>query len=125
VLPIYRDIVRNDPPITVCSRSPFGNTSSNKLGNRVFLRFSNDLQRLVTITAASSNGGGGVPATDPDIFVLRRGVLAAFGAAEGSTETIDQAPLPAGLYIIEVYDFDIDGVAGNIPRCMTVSVTST
>jgi hypothetical protein len=121
VLPIYRPIVRNDPPITVCSRSPFGNLSSNKLGNRVFLRYSNDVQRLVTITATGSNSGGGVSATDPDIFVLRQGVLAAFGAGTGSSEMISQAPLPVGQYIIEVYDFDVDGAA-NVPRCMTVSV---
>jgi hypothetical protein len=89
----------------------------------VFLRFDNDTQRLVTITATGANSGGGVPATDPDIFVLRRGVLAAFGAGTGATETISQTPLPAGLYIIEVYDFDIDSVANDIPRCMTVSVT--
>jgi hypothetical protein len=125
VLPIYPDILLATPKV-VCSRSPFGHTSSNKLGNRVFLRFNNDAQRLVTITATGANNGGGtVPATDPDIFVLRRGVLAAFGAGNGASETIDQTPLPAGLYIIEVYDFDIDSVANNTPRCMTVSVTGS
>jgi len=125
VLPVYGDITFNDPPITVCSRSPFGNTSGNKLGNRVFLRFNNTAQHLVTIQVTGSNGGGGVPATDPDIFVLRRGVLAAFGANEvPGSETIDQVPLPDGLYILEEYDFAIDG-ASNIPRCMTVSVTGT
>jgi hypothetical protein len=124
LLPIYRDIVRNDPPQTVCSRSPFGDASSNKLGNRVFLRFTNDVQRLVTITVNGANSGGGVPATDPDIFVLRRGALAAFGVGNTpGTETISQAPLPAGVFIIEVYDFDIDTVVSPLPRCMTVSVT--
>jgi hypothetical protein len=122
---VYLDITLNVPKTDVCSRSPFGNTSSNKLGNRVFLRFNNDAQRLVTITATGSNGGGGMPATDPDIFVLRRGVLAAFGAGStAGSETISQVALPAGLYIIEVYDFDVDG-ASNVPRCMTVSVTGT
>jgi hypothetical protein len=124
LLPIYRDIVRNDPPQTVCSRSPFGDASSNKLGNRVFLRFNNDVQRLVTITVNGANSGGGVPATDPDIFVLRRGALAAFGVGNtAGSETISQAPLPAGVFIIEVYDFDIDTVVSPLPRCMTVSVT--
>jgi len=126
LLPIYRNIVRNDPagPLTVCSRSPFGDASSNKLGNRVFLRFTNDVQRLVTITVNGDNSGGGVPATDPDIFVLRRGALAAFGVGNTlGTETISQAPLPAGVFIIEVYDFAIDTVVSPLPRCMTVSVT--
>jgi hypothetical protein len=125
VLPIYSDIVLNTPRL-VCSRSPFGHVSSNKLGNRVFLRFDNNAQRAVTITATGSNNGNGtVPATDPDIFVLRRGVLAALGVGTGSSETISQTPLAAGLYIIEVYDFDIDSVSNDIPRCMTVSVTGT
>lgn len=119
VLPIYDEIIRGTPK-PVCSRSPFGNESSNKLGNRVFLRFVNDAQRLVTITATGAvNGGSTVAATDPDIFVLRRGTLAAVGVATGGTETINQVQLPAGTYVIEVYDFDITGTA---PRCMTVSV---
>lgn len=123
VLPVYLDIVRNDPPIAVCSRSPFGNLSSNKLGNRVFLRFDHDGTGLVTIAATGApNGGTTIAAEDPDIFVLRRGVLAAFGAGTGSSETIDQVPLPAGIYIVEVYDFEVDGAAAT-PRCMTVSVT--
>jgi hypothetical protein len=125
VLPVYGDIVRGDPPIVVCSRSPFGNGSTNKLGNRVFLRFANDMARVLTIKATgATNGVGTAAATDPDIFVLRTGVLAAFGV--GTTpgdETIDQVPLPAGNYIIEVYDFDLDQVVGTAPRCMTVAVT--
>ena len=125
VLPVYDVIARNAGPKPVCSRSPFGNASSNKLGNRVFLRFDNDATRLVTITATGApNGVDTIAATDPDMFVLRRGVLAAFGVGTGSSETIDQIPLPAGVYIIEVYDFDIDRVGADTrPRCMTVSVT--
>jgi hypothetical protein len=124
VLPIYDTIGLNAGQKTVCSRSPFGDASSNKLGNRVFLRFTNDVQRLVTITVNGDNSGGGVPATDPDIFVLRRGALAAFGVGNTpGTETISQAPLPAGVFIIEVYDFAIDTVVSPLPRCMTVSVT--
>jgi hypothetical protein len=54
--------------------------------------------------------------------VLRRGTLALFGVATGSTETIDQQPLAPGNYVIEVYDFDITGV---LPRCMNVSIQGT
>jgi hypothetical protein len=125
---VYLDIALNaGAPTGFCSRSPFGNTSSNKLGNRVFLRFNNDATHLVTIQVTGTPlGGGTIAATDPDIFVLRRGVLAALGAGTTpGSETISQVPLPAGLYIIEVYDFDIDRVAGNTPRCMTVTITGT
>lgn len=120
---LFRSITLNAPPITVCSRSPDGNVDSNKLGNRVLLRFDNNTARLVTITATGANiGGGTVAATDPDIFVLHRGTLALFGVGTGSSETISQQQLAAGNYIIEVYDFNI---AGTQPRCMTVSVTGT
>lgn len=125
VLPVYREITLNAVgPTGVCSRSPFGNTDANKLGNRVFLRFVNDATHLVTITATGTPlGGGTVAATDPDIFVLRRGELAAFGVSEvQGSETIDQVSLPAGTYILEVYDFDI---AGTAPRCMTLTITGT
>jgi hypothetical protein len=120
ILPVFKTLTFNTQ-VTVCSRSPHGNTDSNKVGNRVLLRFDNNAARLVTITAAgATNGGGTVAATDPDIFVLRRGTLALFGVGTGSSETISQQQLAAGNYIIEVYDFNI---AGTTPRCMTVSVT--
>ena len=105
----------------MCSRSPAGNVSTNKVGNRVFLRFDNDVPRLVTIVATgATNGGGTVAATDPDIYVLRRGALATFGAGSGAQRNDLAVSLPAGIYIIEVYDFDL---AGTAPHCMTVSIT--
>lgn len=126
VLPVYKPIDTTGP-VSVCSRSPAGDASSNKLGNRVFLRFDVAAPRSVSIQvtgAATENGS--VPATDPDIFVLRRGTLAALGVSSvPGTETIPQTMLPAGTYIIEVYDFNIDAVANPAPRCMTVSITGT
>jgi hypothetical protein len=56
------------------------------------------------------------------------GVSTPPGPAPHSTpghETIDQFQLPAGIFIIEVYDFEIDLVSNPQPRCMTVSVTGT
>lgn len=119
ILPVYRAITIGKL-VTVCSRSPFGNADTNKLGNRAFLLFDNDQARQVTITASADNSGAGLPAIDPDIFVLRRGTLAAFGVSniEGS-ETISQIPLAVGIHVIEVYDFELSGTA---PHCMTVSI---
>jgi hypothetical protein len=71
-------------------------------------------------------------ATDPDVFVLRRGGLVQFGAstpagnAPHSTpghETISQFVLAAGTVIIEVYDFEMSLVTNPQPRCMTVQIT--
>jgi hypothetical protein len=107
--------------MAVCTSTPVGNVDLNKLGNRVFLRFDNDAQRIVTIQATGAvNGAGTAAAVDPDIFVLRRGVAVASGILTGATETISQVTLAAGTHIIEVYDFQL---AGSQPRCMTVSVT--
>ncbi|HET9448783.1 MAG TPA: hypothetical protein VFO35_21100, partial [Steroidobacteraceae bacterium] len=70
-------------------------------------------------------------ATDPDVFVLGRGELIAAGVdappgqAPHSTpgqETVDQFQLPAGTFVIEVYDFEMDLVGNQQPRCMTVTV---
>jgi hypothetical protein len=121
ILPVYKTIQFNQP-INVCSRSPGGNASTNKLGNRVFLRFDNNAARLVTIEATGAAPSGGTSAaTDPDIFVLREGALVNFGT--GTTlgqETIPQFQLPQGTIIIEVYDFEL---AGTAPSCMNVSIT--
>ena len=119
--------------MSVCSRSPDGNLDTNKLGNRVLLRFDNNAQRLVAIQVDGAAAGGVTTfATDPDVFVLQRGALVQFGTSTPAGpaphtapghETIPQFALPAGTFIIEVYDFELDLVAGNQPRCMTVSIT--
>ncbi|HEY7640870.1 MAG TPA: hypothetical protein VH814_14180 [Steroidobacteraceae bacterium] len=132
ILPIYKTISLNTPK-TVCSRSPFGNTDTNKLGNRVFLRFDNNASRLVSIQADGTTDGAGTTfATDPDIFVLSRGELVQFGTSApagpaphntAGHEAIAAFQLPAGTFIIEVYDFELDLVAGTQPRCMDVVVS--
>lgn len=123
VVPVYGDISLNTP-VNVCSRAVSGTgDSDNKLGNRKFLRLVLNAGRTVTIQAAgASPAAPAVAATDPDIYVHRQGVLVAVGDGLGSSETISQIPLSAGTYIIEVYDFDLNGVS-TIARCMNVSVS--
>jgi len=132
ILPIYRTIMLNQI-MSVCSRSPFGDDTTNKLGNRVLLRFDNDTSRGVAIQVdGAPNGAGTTFATDPDVFVLRRGALVQAGvssppgARPHSTpghETVSQFVLAAGTVIIEVYDFELDFVTNPQPRCMTVQLT--
>jgi len=110
-----------------------GDVTTNKLGNRVFLRFDNTAARLVAIQIdGAANGAGTTFATDPDVFVLGRGALVQVGvstppgAQPHSTaghETIAQFALPAGTFILEVYDFEMSLVANPQPRCMTVALT--
>lgn len=116
-LPIYQDVV---PQMIVCSSG--GDDSRNKLGYRRFVRLNVPTATAVTITVTGvvdPANQGSVAATDPDIYVYRRGAVVAFSEATGSTETISQQPLAAGLHIVEVYDYDL----GLAPRCMSVSIS--
>lgn len=138
-LPVYDTIVLNQPKSGVCSVSFAGskdpdeepNANPNKLGNHRFFRFVNDTARLVTITAQGAVAptptplGTTVAATDPDIYVLRRGeiVLSGTGSA-ANVETISGQQLAAGTYIIDVSDFDTSGI-NQPPRCMTLSITGS
>lgn len=126
VLPVYRDITLNTPLTGICSRSTAGVLTTNKLGNRRFLRFVNNTARLVTITATgAAPNAQSASATNPDIFVIQRGALVAVGnSLANGAESISQFSLPAGTFIIEVYDVDIkDSTTTSPPRCMTVSIT--
>lgn len=129
-LPVYDEIFLNTPKSGVCSGSVAGSKTRitdgipNKLGNHRFLRFTNDAQRLVTITVqGAAVAAGTVAATDPDIYVFRRGqvVLAGESGVAGS-ETISMQQLPAGTYVIDVFDYETTGT-NQSPRCMTVSIT--
>jgi hypothetical protein len=132
ILAVYKTISLNTP-MTVCSRSPFGDVSTNKLGNRVFLRFDNNVPRPVSIVVNGVAPNVGTTfATDPDVFVLNRGALVAAGLSSPAgprphttpgDETINPFPLPAGTFVIEVYDFEMDLVGNQQPRCMTLAVT--
>lgn len=123
VPPVYKEILLN-ASISVCSRNTNGSTSRNRLGNRVFLRFENDASRSVEVTAIGSpDGVGTVKATDPDIFVWRRGEVVVLAQSEvADSETSTPTSLTAGTYIIDVFDYALTGT-NTAPRCMTVSVT--
>ena len=123
-LPVYDTITLNSPKTGVCSSSVGGSLDRNKLGNHRFLRFENNATRLVTISAqGNTTSAGTVPATDPDILVYQTGQIVLAGdSGVAGRETIGPIQIPAGTYILDVYDFDVNGT-NQSPRCMTVSVT--
>ncbi|AMN47426.1 hypothetical protein ACG33_10020 [Steroidobacter denitrificans] len=124
VLPIYRDITLDGPVTNLCSRATAGSEDGNKLGNNRFLRFDNGAERIVTIQAVGAAlDPSTVAATDPVIYVYRRGAPVAMGLSDTvGAETIAHLPLSVGTYIIEVHDWDLTGT-NTPPRCMTVSIT--
>lgn len=120
-LPVYTDIAAGQP-VNVCGSGT--DTSRNKLGYRRFLRLTLSAPATLSITAQGAANAGttdSVPASDPDIYVYRRGSIEQIGDATGSSETIGPHPYDAGVHIIEVYDYEL----GAQPRCMTVSVSGS
>lgn len=123
-LPVYDTITLNAPKTGICSSTVGGSLDLNKLGNHRFLRFENNAQRLVTISAqGNTTSASTVAATDPDILIYQTGQIVLAGeSAVAGRETIGPIQIPAGTYILDVYDFDVSGT-NQSPRCMTVSVT--
>jgi len=128
-LPIYQGIEPNQTPLPLVCGSG-ADDSRNKLGYRRFLTLNLTAPATLTITVTGAVDGAdpsSVAASDPDIFVRRRGAMVQRGEATteipGSSETIDHKLYDAGLYIIEVFDFAFTATNANVPHCMTVSVT--
>ncbi|MBL8267771.1 hypothetical protein, partial [Steroidobacter sp.] len=83
------------------------------------------VSRLVTVRVEGvASVVGTVRATDPDFYLLRQGaVVLAGNSTVDFLEESSQFQLPAGKYVLDVFDYDTVG-AGQ-PRCMTVSITGT
>ncbi len=125
-LPVYLEVQLGVPVTDVCVRADAGIEDGNKLGNSRFLRFENDAARRVTIRAdgAATSAAVGQAATDPDLYLFRRGAVAAFGeSSELRVEQIAQIPLEAGVYVLEVLDFALS--SSNGPRCVTISISGS
>lgn len=121
-LPIYRPISLNGGQQRVCVGATNGPV--NKLGYNKFFRLDLASNALVTINvvgAVDPGTPGSAPAQDPDIYVYRRGSIAAAGVNTGGSETLSQISLQAGTYVIEVQDFALE--SGSTPRCMTINVS--
>jgi hypothetical protein len=125
-LPIYLpEIMIGAQPISVCSSG--SSEDRNKVGYRRFIPLNVPQATALTITVIGAVGSGAsVAASDPDVFVYKKGVLVEYSDTTtntpGSSETIAQKAFAAGLHIIEVYDYNVS-VANSTQHCMTVSVT--
>jgi hypothetical protein len=128
-LPIYTDIALNGPAVVVCGNADAGTV--NALGNRRFLRFNVPGDRVIDVRIRPPLVGQA--ALDPDLVVWRSGFFAISDCAgvdpqAGCTEQQSaerfQESVPAGDYVLEVYDYNhIDPATANPPRsCMSVTV---
>jgi hypothetical protein len=124
--PIYADVDIGHS-VNVCSSG--ASEDRNKVGYRKFIRLNVPQTAVLTITATgAATALGSVAASDPDLFVYKKGVLVQFSDATtntpGSSETISQKSFAAGLHIIEVYDYNLSAT-DSTQHCMTVSVTGS
>ena len=118
-LPVYTDIALNQAAVTLCGTPEAG--IINKLGNRRFLSFSVPSEREIEIRVAYSSGATANP--DPDLVLYRSGFFAISQSEVPNLELFQQV-VPAGNYVLEIYEFS-HIVAGNVPRartCMNVTV---
>ena len=121
VLPVYGSVSLNQAPQIVCVNA--ANGADNKLGFRKFFVLqlpANSTVSVDALAAVDPGNSGSEAASDPDIFVYRRGAEVLRGEAAGPDESIAQQPLSAGTYVIELFDF---AALGPVPRCMNFSIT--
>jgi len=123
VLPIYATTA-----VPICSSA--ANGTYNKLGTRKFFKIVTASAGTVTISLnAAANGSGTVAATDPDFLLWSAGTLKIDGTQATTTTETASASLPAGTYVLEVYDYAYNNPSNstpfnNGPHCMTVSITT-
>jgi hypothetical protein len=128
-LPVYTDIALNGAPVSLCGTPEAG--TINKLGNRRFLKFSVPSQRAIDIRVAFESGATVNP--DPDLVLFRSGFFdisqcAGVDPQAGCTEPQNveryQQDVPAGDYVLEVYEFShIDpNAVGQTRTCMNITV---
>ncbi len=123
-LPIYRPILAGQT-LEVCSSLPTASGVYNKLGNRRFLRI--DLASAGTVTLVANLGTNtGTAVSDPDLVLYSAGAERTRAeSSANATETLTQAGLAAGTYILEVYEFsNVDpSVTARGNTCFNVQLT--
>jgi hypothetical protein len=115
-LPIYVPL-DSGGSATVTSRavaSTDGSTRFNKLGNRRFLLFTLTAPRSVTISVSAAGCGGPPPAPDPDVILFHAGTEVTRAETVGC-DTLTSGSLPAGVYVIETYEFSNIRLADGMP----------
>jgi hypothetical protein len=127
-LPIYTQLTLNGGSQPVCGTTAAG--TYNKIGNRLFLRFSISAARSVTVRATYTPVGSTdpfSPVADPDIVLYKNGFLDIAESTMNGEETLTRT-LDAGEYVIEVYEWShIDPSYSAAQRrgitCFNMSVT--
>jgi hypothetical protein len=99
-LPIYKSISAEGSSVNVCSSPEFG--KFNKLSNSQLLKLVVLQERSYRINV-SKNGGADVK-SKPELVVFSRGVSVGYAPNTLEDSVTHSLNLPAGIYVVEVYD---------------------
>ena len=119
-LPVYKEASLNGASIEVCSVDDAG--TFNKLGNREFIFLNLESETNLTLSALKSSGDEN---RDPDFNIWQGNRLIDKSVSSKKGEETFQGSLPAGDYVIEIYDFfNINGAGSKRgDGCYTFNVT--
>lgn len=119
-LPVYKEAYLNGAAIELCSVDDAG--TYNKLGNREFIFLGLEAETELVFSAIKSSGDEN---RDPDFNIWQGKRLIDKSVSSTKGEETYQGHLPAGSYVIELYDFfNINGVGSKRgDGCYTFRVT--
>ncbi|WP_405240465.1 PKD domain-containing protein [Lentisalinibacter orientalis] len=119
LLPVHAELQLGSTVTDLCVTRQFDpNEDGNKLGIFRYLRFTVNATANYRISVTTTNPPSapqGEPAqfSDPDFFVLRSGEFIDLGATgTQNAESLDLAGLPAGTYVIELFEAGFPNVYG-------------
>jgi hypothetical protein len=132
-LPVYEQLTLNGPMVQVCGTRDAG--TGDKLGNRRLLRFNVPSTGPVHILVTALYNE--LPIPDPDLYIWKAGLFdsrecAGPGSGAGCTltqnsEAYDNVAMPAGDYVLEVFEYShVDPDPNAVRRgrtCMQVTIT--
>lgn len=117
-LPVYKAIIDDGVPVSVCSSNTNG--ESNKLGNRQFLALSVLSGGAHTIVATRVSG---LAVSDPDLRVYLNGTLIVSGVSLiNGTETVP-TNLSVDDYLLEVFEFTNTDISAGTGGAVCFNVT--
>ncbi len=137
-LPVYKTLTIDGPAVNVCSNDSFDPLGyGNKLNTIQFVRLTIPAAGFHTFSATATVVPAG-ETTDPDMWLRRppsSGIFEWFESQDANSESgVSQNFLPAGDYILEVFDFNnrgsrklVSSIFGGPPigrACFDVTVTS-
>ena len=99
-LPVYIEVPLDGTAVEFCSVDNAG--TYNRLGNRKFLRFTNDANRSLRFDMRLAPGGGG-SGSDPDFLILQDRFILGSGRSGEADAEVQDITLDAGTYTVDAY----------------------